>query len=140
MNYSLHYLLMVDHIMMQKKLFENINNLGLTLGQPKVLDFLKDHDEAIQKDIAQACHIEPASLSTVLNGMEKSELIKRKAGDNRRSTKIHLTEKGKKLCKEIDNAFCKIEREVLNGFTADEVKNLNKYLERIYLNFGGINE
>lgn len=139
MVYSLHYLLMANHIMVQKKLFADINHLGLTLGQPKILDYLKDFDGAIQKDIANACHIEPASLSTILNGMEKKGLIKRTAGDNKRSTKICLTEKGKAMSNEIDIAFDKIEKEVLADFSKEEIEKLNQYLERIQHNLGGKN-
>ena len=84
MNDTLHYLLMADHALLQKILFANIRDSGLSLGQPKVLDFLKDHDGAVQKDIAKGCHIEPASLSTILTGMEKSGLITRETNENNR--------------------------------------------------------
>lgn len=69
MEFSTHYLLMADHAMLQKLVMSRIKPLGLTTGQPKVLDFLQDHDGAIQKDIAKGCHIEPSSLSTILGGM-----------------------------------------------------------------------
>lgn len=38
------------------------------MGQPKVLDYLKDHDGSSQKEIARACHIEPGSLTSILFG------------------------------------------------------------------------
>ena len=69
MNFTFHYLLMANHLMLQKQLFNNIKDLKLTLGQPKVLDYLWENNGAMQKDIAKGCHIEPASLSTILNGM-----------------------------------------------------------------------
>ena len=52
MNFTFHYLLMANHIMLQKQLFNNIKDLKLTLGQPKVLDYLRQNDGAMQKDIA----------------------------------------------------------------------------------------
>jgi len=52
MDYTLHYLFMAGHAMLQKKLFANIRHLGLSLGQPKVLDFLRENDGAVQKEIA----------------------------------------------------------------------------------------
>ena len=135
MNESLHYLIMTDHFMFQKILFSNIKNTDLTLGQPKVLDYLKDHDGAIQKDIASACHIEPASLTAVLNGMEKNELIERRmCNGNRRSIYIFLTDKGKDYANLIENEFNKIEEISLQGFTEEEKNNLINYLSRIYEN------
>ena len=41
MNDSFHYLSMANHMMVQKKLMEQLKDTGLTLGQPKVLDYLK---------------------------------------------------------------------------------------------------
>ena len=46
---SIHYLLMADHFMMQKALLSQIKDTELTMGQPKVLDYLKDHDGACQR-------------------------------------------------------------------------------------------
>ena len=37
---------------------EQLKDTGLTLGQPKVLDYLKDHDGVSQKEIAAGCLIE----------------------------------------------------------------------------------
>ena len=52
MKESLHYLLMANHFMIQKALVTSVKDTGLTSGQPKVLDYLKDHNGAVQKDIA----------------------------------------------------------------------------------------
>ena len=43
---SFHYLSMSNHMMIQKQLMEQLKPYGLTLGQPKVLDYLKNHDGA----------------------------------------------------------------------------------------------
>lgn len=141
MKKSLHYLLMANHSMFQKILLDNIKDTGLTLGQPKVLDYLKDHNGVIQKDIAAACHIEPASLTSILNGMEKKELIIRKiCNGNRRSFHIFLTSKGKEQITRIESEFEKIEQSALNGFTKTEKDTLNDYLSKIYQNIHQIKE
>lgn len=121
MDHSLHYLLMANHAMLQKQLFAGIKDLGLSIGQPKVLDFLKDHDGAVQKEIARGCHIEPASLSTILTGMEKSGLLNRQASEeNRRIVNVYLTDKGKELSAKITEAFIELEERALSGLTAQE--------------------
>ena len=48
MDDSFHYLSMINHMIVQKKLMEQLTDTDLTLGQPKVLDYLKDHDGASQ--------------------------------------------------------------------------------------------
>ena len=52
MQETFHYLLMSDHLMIQKALISSVKDTGLTSGQPKVLDYLLRHDGAIQKAIA----------------------------------------------------------------------------------------
>ena len=86
---SYHYLLMSNHLSLQKKIMAVLKPLGLSTGQPKVLDHLRYHNGASQKDIAHACHIEPASLTSILNRMEKQHMIERKnLNGNRRSFQI----------------------------------------------------
>lgn len=135
MEKSIHYLLMADHFIFQKTLFSNVKSTGLTMGQPKVLDYLKDHDGVMQKEIASACHIEPASLTSVLNGMEKKGLISREMrGGNRRSLYVCLTDRGREQACRIRDEFEKIEGTALEGFAPEEEKNLGEYLLRIYQN------
>lgn len=53
MRSTFHYLIMAEHAMLQKELLSKLKGTGLTIGQPKVLDYLKDHDGASQKEIAR---------------------------------------------------------------------------------------
>lgn len=132
---TLHYYLMADHSLFHKALFASIKSTGLTSGQPKVLDYLAEHDGAVQKDIAAGCCIEPATLTNLLNGMEKEKLLERKqTGENRRSYHIFLTPKGKTLCEIIRQEFKAIEYRALGGFTSEEKQLLNTYLDRIHTN------
>ena len=57
---------MSDHFLFQKSLAASVRDTGLTPGQPKILDYLINHDGAIQRAIAVSCHIEPASLTAIL--------------------------------------------------------------------------
>ncbi|MBO5523557.1 MAG: MarR family transcriptional regulator [Roseburia sp.] len=133
---TLHYLLMVNHLSVQKQLFANLKATDLTLGQPKVLDYLSGHDGAVQKEIASACHIEPASLTSILNGMEKKGLIIRKMReDNRRYLYVYMTEKGREAAGLVNAAFEEIEHAALEGFSEEEKEMLLMFLTRIHTNF-----
>ena len=118
MQETLHYLLMSDHFMIQKALVSSVKDTGLTPGQPKILDYLLHHDGAIQKEIALFCHIEPASLTTILNGMEKKGYIERKSVENnRRSLHVYLTKTGREYADRLNLEFAKIESKALKGFS-----------------------
>ena len=139
MNDSFHYLSMANHIMVQKKLMEQLKDTGLTLGQPKVLDYLKDHDGASQKEIAAGCLIEAGSLTSILNRMEEKGLIERKMlNGNRRTFHIFMTESGKKNQKLVEETFEKIEETALNNVSEEEQKVFMEIFLRIYRNLAEI--
>ena len=135
MDDSFHYLSMINHMTIQKKLMEQLKDTGLTLGQPKVLDYLKDHDGVSQKEIAAGCLIEAGSLTSILNRMEEKDLIERKMlNGNRRTFHIFMTESGKKNQKLVEEAFKKIEKTALNGISEEEQKLFMEIFCRIYRN------
>ena len=135
MDASFHYLSMINHMTVQKKLMEQLADTGLTLGQPKVLDYLKDHDGVSQKEIAAGCLIEAGSLTSILNRMEEKDLIERKIlNGNRRTFHIFMTESGKKNQKLVEEAIKKIEKTALNGISEEEQKQFMDIFCRIYRN------
>lgn len=135
MKETLHYLLMADHSMLQKALISAIKDTELTSGQPKILDYLLNNDGAVQKNIAAACHIEPASLTAILNGMETKKLIQRKEQNgNRRLSYVFLTEIGREYAKRLEKEFSRIEESALIGFAIEEKEQLCDLLSRIYNN------
>ena len=135
MSNSFHYLVMAEHSMFQKELQASLKGSGLTIGQPKVLDYLKDHDGAEQKDIAQGCHIEPGTLTSLLNRMEESGLVERRMlNGNRRSFFIFLTEKGKRQLKLVTQAFTEIEEKAFRGIPEADRERFMDLFFRIYEN------
>ena len=139
MDTSLHYLTMANQMLIQKRLLERVKASGLTLGQPKVLDYLKDHDGASQKEIAAGCLIEAGSLTSILNRMEEKGLIERKMlNGNRRTFHIFMTESGKKNQKLVEETFEKIEETALNNVSEEEQKVFMEIFLRIYRNLAEI--
>ena len=139
MDDSFHYLSMINHMTVQKKLMEQLKDTRLTLGQPKVLDYLKDHDGASQKEIAAGCLIEAGSLTSILNRMEEKGLIERKMlNGNRRTFHIFMTESGKKNQKLVEEAFEKIEETALHNISEEEQKVFMEIFHKIYRNLAEI--
>ena len=120
MDDTLHYLIMANQMLVQKALLEQLKDTGLTIGQPKILDYLKDHDGSNQKEIAKACFLE----RRILNG-------------NRRSFHIFMTEEGKKKQQLVSQAFAKIEEKALSGVSAEEFQQFLAVYGKIYANLQG---
>ena len=132
---SLHYMLMSNHLLLQRKFFLKIKESGLSSGQPKILEFLSDHNGAIQKDIAEGCHIEPASLTSILAGMEKAGLVTRNTDPaNRRNLHVFITPKGQEKLTEIQQVFREIDAAALAGFSQEQKDQILGFLQKIYSN------
>ena len=135
MSSSFHYLVMAEHSIFQKTLIAKLKGTGLTSGQPKVLDYLKDHDGASQKDIAHGCHIEPGTLTTLLNRMEEIGLVERRMlGGNRRSFYVFMTDLGKSKLKLVTDAFNELEEEAFSDISAEDRENFMDLFQKIYKN------
>ena len=79
---SYHKLMMENHTLFSKMVFERLSGQELSAGQPKVLEYLIEHDGVAQKDIAEACIIEPATATSLLARMEKTGLIDRRSRED----------------------------------------------------------
>jgi len=135
MDDTLHYLLMANQMLVQKALLEQLKDTGLTIGQPKILEYLKEHDGSNQKEIATACFLEAGSLTTILNKMEEKGLIERRVlNGNRRSFHIFVTEEGRKKQQVVDNAFSEIEKKALADISGEEYEHFWSVFKKIYSN------
>lgn len=112
-----------------------ISALGLSVGQPKIMDFLTRNDGCMQKDLATLCHIEPATVSRLLGNMETSGLITRTVvAGNRRAVSVSLTALGRTRQKTMSGIRHEVETLALDGFTDEERAAFYDYLTRLYQN------
>lgn len=112
--------------------------IGLSPGQPKVLAYLSGRSNCMQKDIARALDIEPATVSQILSNMEQAGLIRRSdAAERRRAESVSITEKGSAACREWEELCRGIEKISLRGFSREEKERFVAYLCRMYRNLTG---
>ena len=112
--------------------------MGLSPGQPKVLGFLSHTDSCMQKDIAAALDIEPATVSQLLSNMEQNGLVKRSGcTERKRADSVSITEKGIAAHEEWLKICLAVEKDALNGFTQSEREQFIGYLGRMYRNLTG---
>lgn len=92
----------------------------------------------MQKEAAESCDIEPATISRMIDTLEKGGLVRRVIPENnRRAGSLYLTEKGEESYR-LWEAHCReIEKEMLVGFSEGEKKQVADYLSRIYRNLSG---
>lgn len=133
-----HRLMLENQTIFSKLVYGHLLPYNLSLGQPKVLEYISEHDGCAQKDIAINCLIEPASVSSMLSTMEKEGLIDRKANsDNRRSSLVSLTELGLEKAGYVKKTFEDVEKKALRAFTEEEIQQLLDLLMRVNKNLKG---
>lgn len=112
--------------------------IGLSPGQPKVLLYVSRHNRCMQREIAEALDIEPATVSQLLNNMAQSGLIRRsEPGERRRAEAVSITDKGLAACEQWKLLCAEIEEESLAGFSEEERERFLSYLCRMYRNLTG---
>ena len=128
---SLHYLLMKAHTMLNRRIVSGAADIGLSPGQPKVLEYLALYGENKQKTIADYCEIEQATVGSILTRMETAGLIRReqKRGD-RRSIYVSLTPAGRAAAWRMAEVFAQQETEAAAAMTEEELLALRTLLEK----------
>ena len=118
-----------------RRLMKNLEPAELSTGQPKVLAFLKSHEGLSQKEIAQACLLEPGSVTVLLKRMEQQGIVERRQREgDKKSRCIFLTERGRSLADMSVESFFRTEELAFSGFTEEEKGQLMAFCERIVNN------
>ena len=129
---NLHYLLMKSNAMLSRRILSEVSRLGLTPGQPKVLDFLLQYNEADQKTIAAYCEIEQTTVGSILLRMENAGLVRRRQKDgNRRSLYVSLTPAGKEKAEKLMDIFRENENTATASLSETEIETLKELLTKL---------
>jgi DNA-binding MarR family transcriptional regulator len=109
--------------------FESFN---LHRGQSRLFNKLEDSDGISQKELANRMNIAPATLTRMVQNMEKHGYVSRQtAANDQRVTLIHLTEKGIRTRAIIKEKLKAVDRKIFKNFTKAEKASLQEMLIRI---------
>ena len=106
--------------------------------QGRILYVLWQEDGVPIKTVSEKSGLAITSLTTMLERMEKSGLIRKEQSESdKRKTLLYLTDTAKALSKEYDAVSDEMGKIYYDGFTDDEIKRFEEYLERILSNLEG---
>lgn len=110
-------------------------------AQGRILYALWQEDGVSIKTVSEKCGLAITSLTTMLERMEKCDLIRREQDrQDKRKTLLYLTEKSRSLKDDYDDVSAGMSRIYYRGFSEDEVIQFESYLERIQKNLEGWRE
>lgn len=119
-SHTLVFHLLVVSRKLQKALGYTSHPIPLT--QARALLVIESQNEISQQEIAQKLQLEPASVVTLIDELEKHKLVKRTTPPgNRRKYHIELTKKGKNIAKLTKKQAFKLEK-----FIGGRLKTRNK--------------
>lgn len=105
---------------------------NITPVQFYVLSVLWDNDEIKFKDLAIRLEMDGATLTGILDRMEKRGFIQRKADpDDRRSVLICLTDKSKELRPQMIEITQNLDKEFRDKVSEEEFNQLLKILDQL---------
>ncbi|OWA35548.1 hypothetical protein B9G55_13010 [Saccharibacillus sp. O16] len=112
--------------------------LGLSAQQGQMLRYIHMFQEQgiIQNDLAKRFDRTNASITSMLQGLEKKGYVKRIVPEgNERKKMVYVTEKAEALMSEFDQIFFDTERQITAGMTDEEAETLRRLLEKVRDNF-----
>lgn len=130
------YLINIFHIH-EKKSQLVFKELGLSKGQPKMIELLSHQEGCAQKDLAESCSIEPATVTSLLSNMVAKELVYKEPlvqENGVRIQRIFLTPKGHKIANSVNKIVDQMETISFQGFSSEEKEQCLFYLDRIFQN------
>lgn len=108
---------------------------GLTTARAILLRYLSRHEGATQSELAAALDVEQPSMIGLIDGLEKTGWVTRKAvpGD-RRAKGIHLTERAREETAEISAFTEALRTQMMQGLDTNEILTAMKVLDNIMAN------
>lgn len=132
---SLGYLTRYAHRAFVKALARELEPHAILATQWSVLRVLWDNEGPTQVELAERMRVEKASLTGVLEGMERDGLIVRaRNAKDRRKINIALTPHGRRLKSEILPCAARINQQATQGMTEAEIRRLRQSLIKLIQN------
>ncbi|WP_339319585.1 MarR family transcriptional regulator [Paenibacillus sp. FSL R10-2734] len=111
-----------------------LNELGLNSQQGRMIGYIYGNQETgvIQKDLAEVFNRRGASITSMLQGLEKKGYIKRVTPENdERQKRIFVLEKGALLVEEFNQVFLDVEDNLTKALTPEEAETLKSLLQKV---------
>ena len=109
-----------------------LEEIGLHRGQPPVLFALWDQEGLTQTELCERLKIAPATVTKMLQRMEKSGFIQRKPdAQDQRVTRVFLTGAGRAIQSQVEEVWATMQKSAFSDFSPDELSAMRQFLIRV---------
>lgn len=123
MHEPLHLILANASLAHRKMCRQGFSEMNLSDGQPKVLTNLLGNEGVVQKELAQICCVEPATITSLLRKMQEDGMIEKRqvsVSGGKRAFCIYLTDKGRTLALACEKIMDEAQEKAFKGFSEEE--------------------
>lgn len=112
-----------------------MDQIGLYRGQGMLLKYVSHHDGLTHSEIAENLQISPAAVTKVIKRLEELNYLKRQADPkDERISRVFIQPEGFKVIKQIHDIFLQLDDLTFQGFSENELEQLQGYLLRMQTN------
>ncbi|MFC4772397.1 MarR family winged helix-turn-helix transcriptional regulator [Enterococcus hermanniensis] len=118
----------------RESMSQRVKDMDVSPQQGRMISYIAQYEEKglIQNDLAKAFQRRSASITSMLQGLEKKGYIERRIpADNERQKNIYALPKGKALVDETNQAFYDSEKELVHALSEEEKQQLITLLKKI---------
>ena len=132
---ELHFLLLRAFHHSNRLITQQIAGLGLYPGQPKILEYLLEHDGCIARDICRDCVLDKSTMTSLLARMERQGLIvKEENGQDKRASFLRLTDQGRTMAERAKEIFRRTDARAARNLSPEEQTQLVRLLKTVTQN------
>ncbi|MEB3198289.1 MAG: MarR family transcriptional regulator [Candidatus Sericytochromatia bacterium] len=122
------------HRRVQRFFEEALSPLGLTVAQAHVLHALFSQDQRQAKDLARELQVDAATLTPMLDRLERLGLVRRCPDpQDRRATRICLEERAHRLRPAVETTLSGATERLVSLYAPDEFATLMRLIQRLNL-------
>lgn len=108
--------------------FSRVTGINLTDG--RCIDLLDVHDGLTAGELAEAASLSPGAVTTVLDRLERMELVTRTRDEaDRRRVLVEVTPKARELAFEIYGPVAAYARDYIEQLSDDDIQTISRFLE-----------
>ncbi len=126
------YQLRLAQIALFRDFSDSLGEYAITPGLFGVLVIIESNPDLKQSDLARAAHLDRSTVVSVIDNLERRNLVERRpALNDRRSNALRLTEDGTALLRKLKRLVAEHEKRLAANMTADERATLVSLLRKI---------
>lgn len=136
-DFALYKIKTLDHLLFRELIDERALREGkiLTPTQMRVIGYLLKNDDVYQRDLEAILNLRRATVSGVLQTMEKNNLIERVVSlDDTRVKKIILCDKARDIFVKEEEKVIKLEKKLTEGISEDDLKKFVEVIDKMKSN------